>query len=302
MGAYYWIVPDEKPCTSGFFGPSNNFSLLFRNGHFQMVFLKIRKLKAESMKFNFRLYVTVKAEGPKAPMFNGLVNFTAEKTTKCVKFSQTFPLHLFCEVEEVSNAVPAPFGTFLNTAEAMNVRSIISNRFFSDFRQCLRDEDSKDVTFKIGQRELKAHKLILSARSSVFKRMFSVDMQERRSSVVEVVDYSFECFSAFLEFIYSGKCTAMMTHAAELLDAAEKYDIIDLKLKTAFELLDKIKTSNAIEVLILLHRYNIDIFKQKVIKFIARHRLSIFHESAKQQLEKNHPQLALELYSKMAFQ
>lgn len=48
-----------------------------------------------------------------------------------------------------------------------------------DFSRFLCDEGRKDVTFKVGEKEIKAHSAVLSARSSVFDKMLSNEMKEK---------------------------------------------------------------------------------------------------------------------------
>ena len=80
-------------------------------------------------------------------------------------------------------------------------------------------------------REIRAHKVILASRSSVFATMFSTNnYKEASNSVVNMYDLSFLAAQQLIHFIYTGTVRHMQQEVAiELLYAAEKYDIEDLK-------------------------------------------------------------------------
>ena len=85
-------------------------------------------------------------------------------------------------------------------------------------------ENSKfhDVILCFGDKELKAHKNILSARSSVFEAMFSHDLSETRQNRVTIEDVSVDVFEVLLKYIYTGQVELDETFAADLLVAADK--------------------------------------------------------------------------------
>ena len=74
-------------------------------------------------------------------------------------------------------------------------------------------------------REFKCHQNILAGRSSVFDAMFSHDMEERRSSKVDIQDLDSDTVHDMIIYIYSGKVEKIDDKAPGLLSAAEKYDL-----------------------------------------------------------------------------
>jgi hypothetical protein len=52
------------------------------------------------------------------------------------------------------------------------------------------------------------HRIVLSARSGVFARMFANETEERRSGVIRLDDVTAEGLVAFLEFVYLGTAVA----------------------------------------------------------------------------------------------
>lgn len=77
----------------------------------------------------------------------------------------------------------------------------------------------------MGKKKLpyRAHKAILSARSSVFAAMFDSDMQEKVSNEVIIEDLEFDVFLNMLEFIYSSDDSVLDSGCVlELFDAADR--------------------------------------------------------------------------------
>ena len=82
-----------------------------------------------------------------------------------------------------------------------------------------------DVTITCGGKEFRAHKLILASQSPVFKKMFEIDMKERRSGVIEVPDITPAVMSDLLAYLYTGTAPHVDTLARELLNVANKYEL-----------------------------------------------------------------------------
>ena len=74
----------------------------------------------------------------------------------------------------------------------------------SDLLQFYHSQDNADVTFSFEGKELKAHKLILSARSDYFRRMFSAEMKENQTGEIKIIDFEPDVFEEALIFLYSG--------------------------------------------------------------------------------------------------
>lgn len=177
-----------------------------------------------------------------------------------------------------------------------------NKRFVNDLRQALVDDDSKDVVFKIGSTQVKAHKFMLVTRSPVFKRMFSSDMIESRTNEIEITDISIECFNAFLEFIYTGECEQLELLVKELLFVAVKYEVLDLIAAAGDKLVWTMNSSNAIENLILFDRYQMEDYKSEVIDYIEENKGEVFTLETRQFFEAEHMELAVELYAKSYFE
>ena len=90
---------------------------------------------------------------------------------------------------------------------------------------CFKD-DLSDIKIICDGQEFPCHKLILSARSDVFKTMFAspLKMNEKEESILEIPDISAETMKTFLQFIYKDDIEADDIDQ-DLLIAADKYNI-----------------------------------------------------------------------------
>ena len=97
------------------------------------------------------------------------------------------------------------------------------------FRAIFTNGKFADCCITCEGRTFKCHKNILAGRSSVFDAMFTHDMEENRSSKVDIQDLDGETVHDMIVYVYSGKVEKIDDKAPGLLSAAEKYD---LKVRT----------------------------------------------------------------------
>ncbi|XP_057319116.1 speckle-type POZ protein-like isoform X2 [Microplitis mediator] len=116
---------------------------------------------------------------------------------------------------------------------------IPQRQMVDDFRELYDSKVNSDVILVVGGEKFKAHKFILSTRSPVFFAMFTHEMKEKRDSEVAIPDIEPEIFRKMLEFIYTDEINNLDTDAADLLEAADKYQLLKLKnLHNANQLLE----------------------------------------------------------------
>ncbi|KAL7586640.1 hypothetical protein Lser_V15G41396 [Lactuca serriola] len=97
-----------------------------------------------------------------------------------------------------------------------------------------------DVIFKVGDEKFHAHKLVLAARSPIFRSQFY--QQERDHDDIIIIDMEPKVFEAMLHFIYRDELTDELVASsssreqnvsdivvAKLLAAVDRYDLTGLK-------------------------------------------------------------------------
>jgi len=104
---------------------------------------------------------------------------------------------------------------------------VCGRKLHDDWDKLLASEAGADVTFKLPEGEIKAHKMVLSARVEVFQRMFSSSFAESKTNRVDITDCDLETFKAFIRFLYCGRLYQPFD-LYNLLALASKYMVPDL--------------------------------------------------------------------------
>lgn len=176
----------------------------------------------------------------------------------------------------------------------ININSSNQNSILTSCRNCIKlheDNEFTDVTLNVNGRELKAHKCMLAIRSPVFHRMFSTDMLESKTNIVNIDDISQDVFVQLLKYIYTGTAD-VSKYATELFLAAEKYLIDDLKEECKEIINNHISIDNCIKILVLADQVKDSLIQTKAIEFINRNKDKIDVDD----LFEQHPHLIFKLY------
>ena len=90
----------------------------------------------------------------------------------------------------------------------------------ADLRQ---EEDFFDVTLAIDGRQLRAHKLILSACSFFFRKLLRINAAP--NPVIVLWDVSYEDMLNILDFMYNGEVRVKQANIQNFLAVAEKLKV-----------------------------------------------------------------------------
>jgi speckle-type POZ protein len=147
--------------------------------------------------------------------------------------------------------------------------------------ELLRSQKGSDVTFTVSGESFGAHKLVLAARSPVFMAEFFGGMEEGSSKSVVIEDMEAVVFKAMLHFIYTDTApelddaepdaakTAAAVMAQHLLAAAERYELLRLKVMCEVKLSGGIDVDTAATTLALAEQHNCSLLRAKCVEFIT---------------------------------
>lgn len=141
----------------------------------------------------------------------------------------------------------------------------IDNPEFAFFWELWTSGNFADFTIVTKKKELKVHKTVLGVQSSVFTAAFNIDMEERKSSRMKIVDFSSEAVEEFLKYFYCGKIKE--TNAMEIFALAAKYDVPKLQSIAEVFVAENVDEENALPVLNLGNLHESDIIMKAA--FIA---------------------------------
>lgn len=182
--------------------------------------------------------------------------------SKCRKFSNHDYSQLFIHDKSMVSS-------FASMSIVSSPFSIVSSPCMKDIYQ--EEDNYADIEFIVEKRSIKAHRVVLSSKSSVFRTLFwskshltppsgnnSKGGSNSSSSAppgggqlnacamvrIEVPDISYRTFYLFIKSLYSGHLeTETLKESLELLRLSHKYNIIDLK-RAAIELIEELESES----------------------------------------------------------
>jgi speckle-type POZ protein len=171
-------------------------------------------------------------------------DLSKEEILKCsgvLDGSLTISCVIECMVLQPVSGIPQPVG--INCTHQLTTQ----------LEELFHDMSFSDVIFKVGGSEFPAHKIVLAARSEVFKAMFQHPTKEKSTNHVEIEDIEPEIFKELLRFIYTGCLTAetMEKMAVKLLVVADKYFLTELKVACERHLIRFMSIENCLELILL---------------------------------------------------
>lgn len=149
------------------------------------------------------------------------------------------------------------------------------------FEELLSSGIGSDVVFEVKDESFKAHKLILAARSPVFKAQFFGLIGNPDIDRIVVQDVEPPVFKAMLLFMYSdvlpdfheltdSVSTSMTTNFVQhLLAAADRYGLERLKVLCEAKLCEQVTTDTVASTMALAEQYHCPQLKSVCLKYVA---------------------------------
>ncbi|KAL0711032.1 hypothetical protein Bca4012_018010 [Brassica carinata] len=188
----------------------------------------------------------------------------------------------------------------------------------SDMGQGLKDlldsEVGCDIAFQVGDETYKAHKLILAARSPVFRAQFYGPIGNNNVESIVIEDIEPSIFKAMLSFIYTdvlpdvheitgSTSTSSFTNMIQhLLAAADLYDLGRLKVLCEAFLCENLDVDNVATTLALAEQHQLLELKDFCVKFVIspRNLRAVMKSEGFKHLNQSCPAMLSELLSTVA--
>ncbi|GFY56062.1 hypothetical protein TNIN_348831 [Trichonephila inaurata madagascariensis] len=207
----------------------------------------------------------------------------------CFEYDIPFDLHPFNFVEKICWGCPSIQEE--NVKMPVDSTRTLKENLESSYKENL----FCDTKLKTETGSFPAHKFILSARSLVFRKMFTSDMKEKSTGSVYIEDLDDDTVQRMLLYIYTATMPDLLWDSAcNLYAAADKYEILSLKSECSSFLKDNLSLDNALDLLILSDMHHDEDLKSSTEKFILNHR-GIFKTSEWKLFMKTNLQLAADL-------
>jgi len=132
------------------------------------------------------------------------------------------------------------------------------------------NENESDITFKIQDKIIPAHRSILAQKSRYFANLFNSGMIESRQQVIEIPDCEYDVFQEFVRFLYLNKVEFEINRVIKLFILADKYLQNDLRDKCITLLMNNLNFENIDAVLDFAHQQDLHDLKNWCIEFLIR--------------------------------
>ena len=203
-------------------------------------------------------------------------------------------LTLGCHVATVFETV-----VFTDIPEDLDLPKSGNQQLSDDLEFLLCNSKFSDVIFCVCGTEYPAHRNILSARSSVLKKMFEDDKEQKNFVRIEISDITPTIFKLILRFIYTGKMEDLEENAEALLPATHRFALFQLKCSCEDVLCSQLSIENAVSYLILSDLCCAHRLKKVAITFVTSNASQLTSTEQWKAMTKSHPNLLSEAFDKL---
>lgn len=194
-----------------------------------------------------------------------------------------------------------------NPAKQLPSISVPPSSLGYDLSSLLESGVGSDVAFEVDNERMNAHKIILQARSPVFKALLTGPMREGHENVVVIHDVRAPVFSALLHFAYSDELPPELqgsglevTMAQHLLAAADRFQLIRLRCICERRLCETVEVDTVATTLALAEQNNAWELKRVCLEFVSQHLQEVMTTEGYQYMITTCPQLQSELLAVIA--
>lgn len=152
--------------------------------------------------------------------------------------------------------------------------------------------DSVDCCFKFHDissnafKEIKAHRKVLAALSSVFATTFNGNWDNNPNPII-IVDASFEDFETFVTYFYKATIQLTSRNVNQILRLAHKYDVNDLMVRCSAFAIEQLRIATTVPWYTIAIAYDLNNLKQKCTEILTNNTEHVFMTSAFSSCDRN---------------
>lgn len=125
----------------------------------------------------------------------------------------------FRDLHQVFNSFSSP----AVTPHPLEAETPPGPTIIESFKKAFDDPNTSDIKFLVDGSEIHAHKALLKIRCQHFRSMFQEGWEENGQSVIEIPQFSYVVYKAFLNYLYCDEVNLIPEDAIGLLDLANSY-------------------------------------------------------------------------------
>ena len=187
-----------------------------------------------------------------------------------------FPGGVLSVTVELSSAKLEPENTAAVEALGAAIVAVPASCLASDFAGLLGSGEGADVTLLCGTDRIKAHSLILCARSPVFKAQLAGELACSLDAVPVPDEIDAPTLRRTLSFIYTDECEPTSAEEAQhLLNSADHYGLVRLRAICERKLVETLSIENVAYSLTLAEQHSAPTLKDAALRFLAKHAVAV---------------------------
>uniref|UniRef100_A0A0K0F368 Speckle-type POZ protein-like (inferred by orthology to a human protein) n=1 Tax=Strongyloides venezuelensis TaxID=75913 RepID=A0A0K0F368_STRVS len=148
-----------------------------------------------------------------------------------------------------------------NPGTLMNI-SIPQSKLSLEYGNLYDSSSFYDCVIKIKGREIKAHKVILAARSPAFHDIFTSTSDKSLTNIIEIKEFNVEVVEKMLIYIYTDKVSDIQNMANQIFEIANIYKLDGLKAISEQSMCNSLTTDNVLERFALSDKYPTERLKE----------------------------------------
>ena len=153
--------------------------------------------------------------------------------------------------------------------ETENVRNLEK-----DFKE--KEEACGDVIVVCGEDIHHLHSSTLAQKSNFFKTALDIPMKEKEEKKIEVKEVDPAIFHCVISYMYDGRLEFdKETQIENILDAAERFDMEELKDEIGNQLKEDIDEDNVLDMAGLAQLYNANMLLRECIEYVINENVTI---------------------------
>uniref|UniRef100_A0A8C3B7U0 RCC1 and BTB domain containing protein 1 n=1 Tax=Cairina moschata TaxID=8855 RepID=A0A8C3B7U0_CAIMO len=180
------------------------------------------------------------------------------------------------------------FACFATPAVMWRLLSVEQEDYLTVAESLRREFDSpetSDLKFRVDGKYIHVHKAVLKIRCEHFRTMFQSYWNEDMKEVIEIDQFSYPVYRAFLEYLYTDCVDLLPEDAIGLLDLATSYCENRLKKLCQHIIKRGITVENAFSLLSAAVRYDAEDLEEFCFKFCVNHLTDVTQTTAFWQMD-----------------
>lgn len=152
--------------------------------------------------------------------------------------------------------------------EDENLRQKAINRIADKLARTFDDPASSDLQFVVDGKAIHVNRWFLKTSSKYFEKMLSDTWCHADKTQIEIQDYSYEIYFAYLRYIYTDCIEVSLQEAVDLVDLANCYLEDELKAKCTNIIRTNLSVENCCQLYQLALQYGLAELEKHIITFV----------------------------------